>query len=160
MSCCGRMLVDPRSKDPGNRKGGVFFRRRFRVPFPLYERILELTRSNEWFSEGYDCVRHKSAPLELKILGVLRVLGRGCCFDDIEELSYRSAEVNRVFFHKLCNLFGHKYFGIYCSPPETSDEIEKTMAIYDRLGFPGCNRSTDCVHIRWDRCSSGEGFFT
>ena len=21
------------------------------------------------------------------------------------------------------------------------------MAIYDRLGFPGCNRSTDCVHI-------------
>lgn len=100
MSCWGRMLVDPRSKDSGDRKGGVLFWRRLRVPFPLYERILELTRSNEWFSEGYDCARHKSTPLELKILGVLRVLGRGYCFDGIEELYYTSAEINRVFFHK------------------------------------------------------------
>jgi hypothetical protein len=158
MSCWGRMLVNPRSRDPGDRKGGVLFRRRFRVPFPLYERILEMTRANEWFSEDYDCAKHKSAPLELKILGVLRVLGRGYCFDGIEELSYISAEVNRVFFHKWCNLFGHKYFGIYCNPPETPEEIEKTMGIYDRLGFPGCIGSTDCVHIRWDRCASGERF--
>ena len=156
MSCWGRMLVSPRTKDPVDRKGGILFRTRFRVPFLLFERIVEMTRANEWFSEGYDCAGQKSAPLELKILGILRVLGRGYCFDGIEELSYISAEVNRVFFHKWCNLFGHKYFGIYCNPPKTPDEIQRTIAVYERLGLPGCIGSTDCVHIRWDRCASGD----
>lgn len=42
MSPWGRMLVHPRTKDPTDRKGGKLFRRRFRVPFPLFERITEL----------------------------------------------------------------------------------------------------------------------
>lgn len=156
MSCWGRMLVHPRTRDPTDRKGGVLFRRRFRVPFPLYERLVEMTRSNGWFSERNDAAGQKCAPLELKILGVLRVLGRGYCFDGIEELSYISAEVNRVFFHTWCNKFAHKYFSKYCNPPETPEEIEKTLAVYDRLGFPGCIGSTDCVHIKWERCAVGE----
>ena len=156
MSCWGRVLVHPRTQDPSDRKGGMLFRTRFRIPFPLYERLVEMTRANGWFSERNDAAGQKCAPLELKILGVLRVLGRGYCFDGIEELSYISAEVNRVFFHKWCNHFAHKYFSIYCNPPETPEEIAKTLAVYDRLGFPGCIGSTDCVHIKWERCSSGD----
>ena len=156
MSCWGRMLVHPRTRDPTDRKGGVLFRTRFRVPFPLYERLVEMTRANGWFSEKNDAAGQKCAPLELKILGVLRVLGRGYCFDGIEELSYISAEVNRVFFHSWCNYFSHKYFSIYCNPPETPEEISKTLAVYERLGFPGCIGSTDCVHIKWERCSAGD----
>ena len=38
----------------------------------------------------------KCAPLELKVLGVLRVLGRGYCFDGIEELSYIIAEATNL----------------------------------------------------------------
>lgn len=34
MSCWGRMLVNPRTQDPADRKGGMLFRMRFRVPFP------------------------------------------------------------------------------------------------------------------------------
>ena len=158
LSCWGRMLVHPRTRDPTDRKGGVLFRTRFRVPFPLYGRLVEMTRSNGWFSERPDAVGQRCAPLELKILGVLRVLGRGYCFDGIEELSYISAEVNRVFFHNWCNKFAKRYYKIYCNPPETPEEIAKTMAVYDRLGFPGCIGSTDCVHIKWERCSTGERF--
>ena len=40
MSTWGRMLVNPRTKDPVDRKGGILFRRRFRVPFPLLERLV------------------------------------------------------------------------------------------------------------------------
>ena len=89
-SCWGRMLVNPRTKDPTDRKGGVLFCRRFRVPFPLFQILTEMTRANERFSEGKDCAGVQAAPLELKVLGVLWVLGRGYCFDGIEELSFIS----------------------------------------------------------------------
>lgn len=35
MSCWGRLLVHPRTKDPTDSKGGVLFHRQFRVPYPL-----------------------------------------------------------------------------------------------------------------------------
>ena len=37
-------------------------------------------------------------------------------------------------------------------------EISRTLSVYDRLGFPGCIGSTDCVHIRWERCPVGDRF--
>ena len=155
-STWGRMLLNPRTRDPGDRKGGVLFRLRFRVPFPLFERIVALTRENNWFTERGDASGRRGAPLELKILGVLRVLGRGYCFDGIEELSFISAECNRIFFHSFCSLFSKKYFEIYCNAPLTDDEVNRTLSVYDRLDFPGCIGSTDCVHIRWERCPVGD----
>lgn len=155
-STWGLMLSNPRSQDPTDRKGGQLFRRRFRVPFPVFLAIVKMTRENNWFSEGEDAVSIKAAPLELKILAVLRVLGRGYCFDGVEELCFISAEVLRVFFHKFCDLFSKKYFPIYCCPPSTEVEIADTTAIYSRMGLPGCIGSTDCVHIRWERCPAGE----
>ena len=61
MSCWGRMLVHPRTQDPTDRKGGVLFRTRFRVPFPLFERLVEMTRANGWLSESNDAVGQKYA---------------------------------------------------------------------------------------------------
>ena len=37
-------------------------------------------------------------------------------------------------------------------------EISRTLSVYDRLGFPGCIGSKDCVHIRWERCPVGDRF--
>ena len=147
------MLVHPQNKDPTDSKGGVVFCRLSRVPFPLFERLVEMTRATAWFSEKNDAVGQKCTPIENKLLEVLCVLGREYCIDRKEELSYISAEVNRVFFHTWCNKFAHKYFTIYCNPPETPEDIQKTMAVYDRLGFPGCIGITDCVHIKWERNS-------
>ena len=76
-STWGRMLMNPRTQDPTDKKGGVLFRRRFRVPFPVFLRLVALTRENNWFTERPDASGRRGAPLELKILGVLRVLGRG-----------------------------------------------------------------------------------
>ena len=154
-STWGMMLNNPRFKDPNDRKGGQLFRRRFRVPFPVFTEILRLTRANGWFSEGRDAIGTLASPLDLKILSVLRVLGRGYCFDGVEELCFISAEVLRTFFHKFCALFSAKYFSIYCAPPSSEDEIKHTTGVYARMGLPGCIGSTDCVHIRWERCPAG-----
>ena len=49
-----------------------------------------------WYKET-DGIGRPSAPLELKTLGVRRVLGRGICFDGIAELTNFSEEITRVF---------------------------------------------------------------
>ena len=144
----GRMLTNPRTQDPTDKKGGVLFPRRFRVPFPLFLRLVALTSENNWFTERPDASGRRGAPLELKILGVLRVLGRRYCFNGIDELSFISAECNRMFFHSFCYLFSKEYFNVYCNAPLTQAEIQRTLSVYDRLGFPGCIGSTDCVHLR------------
>lgn len=151
----GQMLKNPRYQDPYDKKGGQLFRRRFRVPFPVYLEILRMTRESNWFTEGRDAIGILAAPLELKVLSVLRVLGRGYCFDGVQELCFISAEVLRKFFHKFCELFAAKNFATYCSPPMTEDHIKHTTGVYARMGLPGCIGSTDCVHIRWERCPAG-----
>jgi hypothetical protein len=49
-----RMLLNPRIQDPMDRKGGRLFRKRFRVPFPMFEKILNIVREKAWFSERPD----------------------------------------------------------------------------------------------------------
>jgi hypothetical protein len=125
----------------------------------MFEKLVETTRNSAWFTEGVDCAGHRSAPLELKILAVLRVLGRGYCFDGVEELTLISAEVLRIFFRKFCTMFSRENFDKYCNPPETEVEIANAMEVYTKLGLPGCIGSADCVHIRWERCPSGNRSF-
>ena len=66
-----------------------------------------------------DCAGNLAAPIELKILATLLVLGRGYCFDGVEELTLLSAEVLRLFFRKFCKLFSEEYFHEYRSPPKS-----------------------------------------
>ena len=48
----GKMLIDGRCRMPGDRKGGKRFRRRFRVPYPLFEKLVKIVRDRRWFNEG------------------------------------------------------------------------------------------------------------
>ena len=107
-------------------------------------------------TENPDAAGNPAAPLELKILAVLRVLGRGYCFDGLEELTCISTELLRVFFRNFCCYFAHENFAKYCNPPSTPEEMSSCTEIYRRLGLPGCVGSTDCVHIRWERCHISE----
>ena len=148
-STWGRMLQSNRINDPTDRKGGKLFRRRFRVPYPIYLQIVDITRASGLLTESPDVAGNPAAPLELKILSILRVLGRGYCFDGVEELTCISAEVLRLFFKKFCEYFARENFARYCNPPSPPEEIENCLEIYGRLGLPRCIGSTDCVHIRW-----------
>ena len=54
--------------------------------------------------ESFNTVLKKN-PISLLLLGSLRYIGRGWCFDDLEEATGISEEVHRVFFHQYI-LFG------------------------------------------------------
>ena len=45
-STWGRMLQSNRINDPTDRKGGKLFRRRFRVPYPIYLQIVDITKAS------------------------------------------------------------------------------------------------------------------
>ena len=101
--------------DPTTREGKKF-RLRFRVPFPLFEQLVSMAeelgfKRRPKLASGIDGV-----PLEIKVLGVLRILGRSTCFDGIEEITGVSAETHRTFFHQFNALFVARYYtqvGLY-----------------------------------------------
>ena len=79
----GRMLQDPDLLNSWT-KSAKKFRRRFRITYPLFLYLVELCKEVNLF----EIKRIKgSVPTEIRILIGLRMLGRGNCGDDIEELS-------------------------------------------------------------------------
>mmetsp|Transcript_12017 Transcript_12017/g.10856 ORF Transcript_12017/g.10856 Transcript_12017/m.10856 type:complete len:155 (+) Transcript_12017:99-563(+) len=100
MSCSwwGEFINNPSIQDP-NSFAARKFRRRFRVPFALYEDILSKASSPEPIGLGFKMRPISVAgiagiPLELKILSVLRVLGRATCFDVLLILTSELDSVN------------------------------------------------------------------
>ena len=78
----GILISNPVVENPKS-KEGKSFRRRFRVPFPLFKEILlPLCIQHQIFNS----TRRSRIPVEAKILSSLRVLGRDSCADDIAEL--------------------------------------------------------------------------
>ena len=69
-----KLINDESVKDPLSKLGKVF-RRRFRVPFSVFEHLLHLTKTYNLF--GYKMAYKVSIPDDLKLLAVLRTLGRG-----------------------------------------------------------------------------------
>ena len=57
----GRMLRSGRC-DMDNTREGRYFRRRFRVPYPLFAKLVQVVRDSGHFSES-----HRSAPLEVRL---------------------------------------------------------------------------------------------
>jgi hypothetical protein len=76
------------------------FRGRFRIPYFNYLEVLQWIRDDTRFARwcGVKCNNKMSSPIELLVLGLLRYLGRGWTFDDIEEQTAISNEVHRLFF--------------------------------------------------------------
>jgi len=76
---------------PDSREGR-WFRLRFRVPYAHFRSIVNGLRALDddmkWWSERCDVTGTPAYPLELKVLSVLRILGRAWCFDDISGNRY------------------------------------------------------------------------
>ena len=78
--------VQEEIQDPNSRLAKLF-RRRFRVPYPLFQALLNMTIDLGFKDYGVDITGRSCVPLGSKLLGVLRVLGRSVCFDGIAELA-------------------------------------------------------------------------
>lgn len=95
-----------------------------------------------------------SAPVELLVLGALRVLARRWTFDDLFEATFISAEIHRKFFHMFVERYAAEIYPIVCTYPVSAEEIESCMEDYRAAGFNGAIGSVDVTHIRWWKCSS------
>lgn len=142
-----RMRLNPRDLKLQQR-----WRRRFRIPWSAFQSLLQEVRSLGVFTEEPASSGVIGVPLELKLMGWLRVLGRGSCFDDIAELTNASEEVHRVFFHRMCKLYRQHFYPKFVSMPRSNDKILDLMDQYSRRGAPGCLGSMDVVRIGWLGC--------
>jgi hypothetical protein len=82
MRCRRALQVVPTPQDCADE---LNFRRRFRVSFEGFLKILDIVK-DYGPSHATDAVGNPACPLDIRVLGVLRILGRGWLFDDLEEV--------------------------------------------------------------------------
>jgi len=131
------------------------FRRRFGVTFDLFREFVNTARSWGIFSEKPDAVGRQPVPLELKVLGALRMVAKGCAFDAIAELSSMGLSTMQQFFHTFWDKFVAHYKPQYIKYPRTAEEAAPVISEFKRLGFDGCVGSLDVTHIEWGRVPAG-----
>ena len=93
-----------------------------------------------------------SMPLELKILDVLRILGRGSCLDGITELSSISESAMHYFLHSLTSWIRAEMYPKMVTQPKSYPELEIAIGQYCAIGLNGAIGSMDVVHIPCRRC--------
>ena len=140
------MLEKDDVADPTSRHGKQF-RRRFGIPFALYQRIV--TDAAVWFPPKPDAFGRLPVPIELKVLGSLRILAKGSSFDGIAELSMMHESTMQEWHHKFLSRFVTEFRDVWISYPKTVAEAAPIAAVYERLGLPGAVDSTDVTHVAW-----------
>ena len=128
---------------------GKLFCRRFQVPWQIYcELVVKCNEFNLFGIRSNDTVdlcNHDICPVTIKLLGVLRMLGRNLICDDVAEATGMGESTVRTAFKSFCENFVDCFYDKYLYRP-TGVQLSNVMSIYNRMG------STDCVHVTWDRC--------
>ena len=152
----GKMLLDPDSSLEST-PAGKLFRVRVRVPFSVFQMIVDKFRTiPEWnMYKDPSTKRGRPRPLELKVMASLYILGRAATYDDAAMVTYLSSTVIATFFHHFIVCMATLYPQWIYPTPE-GPKLEDVLKQYETLGFPGCCASTDCVHIPWNNCPQGE----
>ncbi len=108
-------IADARSRD------GMYFRRRFRMPFCLTG-LVQVMLDENWFpkfgkngSGPVDASGRPGASLHVKVLSALRVIGRGVCIDECFDGSGCGEESIRIFVHDFTAIFADRYQQGLCS---------------------------------------------
>ena len=96
----GKMLLDPDSSLEST-PAGKLFRVRVRVPFSVFQMIVDKFRTiPEWnMYKDPSTKRGRPRPLELKVMASLYILGRAATYDDAAMVTYLSSTVIATIFH-------------------------------------------------------------
>ncbi|CAB9502528.1 Plant transposon protein [Seminavis robusta] len=131
------------------------FRRRFRMPYQQFLRMVDWSEDAQVFQRwrSKDAVGNSSSPLELMILGALRYLGRGLTFDDLEEYTAINEETHRQFFHVFITWGQDWLFPKFVRMPTTAAEYKAHQGEFNVAGLPGAGFSTDATNVIMWRCS-------
>ena len=134
--------------DISHRDGRLFA---YRFSFSLItvrELVSKIKEKEENFwKRKYDAAGREASPIDLLVLGSLRILTRNVTLDDLYEQTFISSEVHRIFFYKLMHWYSTRVFPEVVKMPSI-DELTLNSKEYSLAGFPGCVCSVDCVHVR------------
>jgi hypothetical protein len=97
---------------------------RFRLPFVVFEYLVKI--SSEFNLFGYTQNYKVTIPAELKLMAILRMLGRGECLDTISEMSGLSITSAHRIFKTWTHNFVRYCKGDFLSIPE-GDELKEIM---------------------------------
>jgi hypothetical protein len=149
------MYVLPRERTPEEL---TKFRLRFRLPHPQFLELIDKVRNNQQAFKshlGSSASSKAPHPLELKILGALRYLGRGWTFDDLEEATAISAGTHCRFFKDFITWGSTTLFQEYVvEPADDQSTASKHQHEFALAGCHGAIGSTDAVHIVLERTPS------
>lgn len=124
------------------------FRRRFRLPFPVFKYLVQICEEKNVFRVLYhEC----KIPIELKIMACLRILGRDLVADDISAFSGIAESTVYSIFKDFVKNFCQDFFTAFVHLP-SEIELAKSSAVFETLGLPGCFGSIDGVKVHWDKC--------
>lgn len=131
------------------------FRGDFRLPYPVFLRVVEAAKAHKWlWCCDTDAVGVKSAPLELKVLAVLYLLGSGAALRTIASLSGMSQTTVQRVLHAFCSDFAADMYDEWVKPELNEETYRPLMQHYAAVGFPGCVGSSDVTHVPWDKTPS------
>jgi hypothetical protein len=147
-SAWGQMLRNPETRDPRTFYGKKWITR-FRVPFPVFETIVEMCERDNIFQ--IKRTLSMPIPVPFRVLVSLRMLGKNHDFDTLNELSLIGASTCHVIFVTFVTNFVKKYFHKLVNIPQ-GEELRAVMEVYKIMGFNGCFGSIDCTHIHWNKC--------
>jgi hypothetical protein len=105
---------------------GKLFRRRFRVPYQVYCKLVHMCIDKKLFGESsareFDIAYRLICPVEIKMLSVLRILGQNWNFDDIAEATLMGETTARRAFDSFCeNLVTHFYDAYVTKRPKVKE---------------------------------------
>ena len=90
--------------------------------------------------DDFSITGNSHCPVEVKLLGVLRILGRDWCFDDIAEATGMSETTAREKFHLFNENFVESYYGTFVYR-QSGEKLEKAMS--------ACLRQNGDARMHW-----------
>ena len=130
------------------------FRNRFRIPYPEFLELVNEIKDHDLFSRwrNKDCTGTPPSDIRLLLLGSLRHAGRAHTFDDIEESTFISRDVQRVFFSQFVEYGSTVLYKKYVVDAATIADVASFQKIFGIAGFNGAMGSSDATQIGMLQC--------
>ena len=135
------------------------FQNRFCIPYPEFLDLVEDIKTDELFTRWTvnDCIGDPHSDICLLVLGSLRHAGRAATFDDVEECSFISRDVQRVFFGQFIEYGSTVLYQRYVVNAASSADVGSFQRIFALAGFDGAMGSSDATQVGMLQCPSWAG---
>ncbi|ETV88213.1 hypothetical protein H257_01519 [Aphanomyces astaci] len=128
------------------------FRRRFRVPKTLFNRICcEVATTDPWFLQQRDAAGKRGATKEQKTTAALRMLAYGIAADATNEYCRLAESTAMACMKRFAMAIVTTYESEYLRTPN-DDDMSSILATNAARGLPGMLCSLDCMHWFWEKC--------